>query len=153
MAHKAVVATVSVLLLFLASAPADSCDCAGLKALSSAVQTELPFIFEGKVVDIVERSLHTSRRTSGGGSGEVKPMGREVVFEVSRVWNGVTTKRMTVSAEASDCMFPFEVDRTYVVFAGKDAKGAPRTDICTRTMELSKAADVLAHLGQPTTPK
>ena len=69
------------------------------------------------------------------------------MFEVQRAWNGVTTKRLAVSAELSDCMFPFEIDYTYVVFAGKDAKGNPATSICTRTVESSQAADVLAHLG------
>ena len=50
-------------------------------------------------------------------------------------------------------MFPFEIDRTYVVFAAKDAKGGPATNTCTRTMESSKAADVIAQLGPPTIPK
>ena len=147
------VAAASVLLLLLAPAPADSCDCLQPKPLSRSVRTEVPFIFEGKVVEIVERSLHTTRTTSGGGSGEVEAMGREVVFEVRRAWNGVTTKRIAVSAELNDCMFPFEIDRTYVVFARKDGKGRPAADTCTRTMESSKAADVLAHLGQSTAPK
>jgi hypothetical protein len=153
MTHKALVVTVSLLLLLLAPAPADSCDCVRPKPLSHSVRTESPFIFEGTVVEIVERSLHTTRTTSGGGSGEVQALGREVVFEVRRAWNGVTTKRIAVSAEASDCMFPFEIDHTYVVFAGKDAKGGPATSMCTRTVESSKAADVLAHLGQATVPK
>ena len=65
-------------------------------------------------------------------------MGREVIFEVTRAWNGVTTKRLAVSAEMSDCMFPFEIDRTYVVFAWKDAKGGPATSICTRTIEVQQ---------------
>jgi len=153
MSHKALVPTVRFLLLLLPSAPADSCDCMRPKPLSSSVRTESPFIFEGKVVEIVERSLHTTRTTSGGGSGEVQPLGRAVVFEVRRAWNGVTGKRIAVSAEVSDCMFPFEIDHTYVVFAGKDAKGGPETSICTRTVESSKAADVLAHLGPATVPK
>ena len=137
----------------LPSAPADSCDCVTPKPLSNAVRTESPFIFEGKVIEIVERSVHTTRTTSGGGSGEVRPLGREVVFEVRRAWNGVAVKRISVSAEASDCMFPFEIDHTYVVFAGKDAKGGPVTSMCSRTVESSKAVDVLAHLGPGSVPK
>ena len=50
-------------------------------------------------------------------------------------------------------MFPFKVDQTYVVFAWKDDKGGPSTSICTRTVESSKAADVIAQLGPGTTPK
>jgi hypothetical protein len=149
----ALVVTGSLLLLALRSAPADSCDCVRPRPLSPSVRTESPFILEGKVVEIVERSLHTTRTTSGGGSGEVQSLGREVVFEVRRAWNGVTTGRMAVSAEIGDCMFPFEIDHTYVVFAGKNAKGAPTTSICTRTVESNKAADVLAQLGPAAAPK
>lgn len=147
------VLTGCVLLLILPSAPADSCDCVTPKPLSNAVRHEFPFIFEGKVVEIVERSEHTTRTTSSGGSGEVRPLGRDVVLEVGRAWNGVASKRISVSAEASDCMFPFEIDHTYVVFARKDASGRPVTSVCSRTSESGKAADVLAHLGQGTVPK
>jgi len=141
----------ALLLLAAADARIDACDCLRLQTLSPDVRKEAPFIFEGKVVEIVERSLHTLRSTSGGGSSEITPMGREVVFDVTRAWNGVTSKRLAVSAEVSDCMYPFEIDRTYVVFAWKDAKGSPAVSICTRTTESSKAADVIAALG-PATP-
>ena len=77
-------------------------------------------------------------------------MGREVVFEVLRSWNGVTARRLEVSAEVSDCMYPFAIDHTYVVFAWKDAKGGPATSICTRTMESSKAVEIIAALGPAT---
>ena len=150
---KSLPAVVLLLMLVPAAGTADACDCIRLQPLSPAVRKEAPFIFEGKVVEIVERSLHTLRTTSGGGSSETKPMGREVVFEVTRSWNGVTTKRLAVSAEVSDCMYPFEIDRSYVVFAWKDAKGGPATSICTRTMESSKAAEVIAALGPAATPK
>jgi hypothetical protein len=143
----------AVLLLSTAGARLDACDCIRLQPLSAAVRKEAPFIFEGKAVEIVERSLHTLRTTSGGGSSETRPMGREVTFEVTRAWNGVTTKRLTISADESDCMFPFAIDHTYVVFAWKDTKGGPATSICTRTMESSKAADVIAQLGPATAPK
>jgi len=143
----------AVLFLPATDARIDACDCIRLQPLSEAVRKEAPFIFEGKVVEIVERSLHTLRTTSGGGSSETKPMGREVMFEVTRAWNGVTTKRLTVASDESDCMFPFKIDQTYVVFAWKDAKGGPATSICTRTMESSKAADVIAQLGPATAPK
>ena len=151
---KALPALVLLLVLLPAASPdARACDCIRLQPLSAAVRKEAPFIFEGKVVEIVERSLHTLRTTSGGGSSETKPMGREVVFEVIRSWNGVTTRRLDVSAEVSDCMYPFAVDQTYVVFAWKDAKGGPATSICTRTMESRRAGDVIAALGPATAPK
>jgi hypothetical protein len=150
---KSLPAFVLLLVLLPAASPADACDCIRLQPLSAAVRKEAPFIFEGKVVEIVERSLHTLRTTSGGSSSENKPMGREVVFEVIRAWNGVTTKRLSVAAEVSDCMYPFAIDRSYVVFAGKDAAGGPAASICTRTTESSKATEVIAVLGPGTAPK
>ena len=148
---KALPALVLLLVLFPSASPdAGACDCIRLQPLSAAVRKEAPFIFEGKVVEIVERSLHTLRTTSGGGSTETKPMGREVVFEVLRSWNGVTARRLEVSAEVSDCTYPFAIDHTYVVFAWKDAKGGPATSICTRTMESSKAVEIIAALGPAT---
>ena len=152
MQARSAVLALAVLILPTADARLDACDCMRLRPLSADVRKEAPFIFEGKVIEIVERTLLTSRRTSGGGSGESKTMGREVVFEVTRAWSGVTTKRIAVSSEWSDCMFPFEIDHTYVVFAAKDAKGAPLTNTCTRTLESSKAADVIAALGPAVTP-
>jgi hypothetical protein len=143
----------AVLLLPAADAQVTACDCIRLPPVSAAVRKEAPFIFEGKVVEIVERSLHTLRTTSGGGSSETTPMGREVVFEVARAWNGVTTKRLTVATDEGDCVFPFKIDQTYVVFAWKDAKGGPATSICTRTTESAKAADLIAQLGPASTPK
>lgn len=151
MGFRSALLAVAVLLVPAAYVRIHACDCIRPQALSQGVRKEVPFIFEGKVVEIVERSLHTLRTTSGGGSGESTPMGREVVFDVTRAWNGVTTRRVEVSSEWSDCMFPFEMDRTYVVFAVKDAKGRPATSICTRTVESSKAAEVVAALG-PATP-
>jgi hypothetical protein len=150
---KSLPALVLLLMLSPATRTAVACDCLRPQPLSAAVRKEAPFIFEGKVVEIVERSLHTLRTMSGGGSSETRPMGREVVFEVTRSWNGVTTKRLAVSAEVSDCMYPFEIDRTYVVFAWKDVKGGPATSICTRTMESSKAGEVIAALGPAVVPK
>ena len=143
----------AVALLTTGNARTDACDCMRLSPLSPAVVKEAPFIFEGKVIEKVERSLHTLRTTSGGGSTQTEPMGREIVFEVRRAWNGVATQRITVAGDDSDCEYPFQIDHTYVVFAWKDAKGGPATGLCTRTVESSKAADVIAALGPATTPR
>jgi hypothetical protein len=148
---RTAVAALMVLLLPTADARVTACDCISLQPLSAAVRKEAPVIFEGKVVEIVERSLHTLRSTSGGGSSETTPMGREVIFEVTRAWNGVTTKRITIESELSDCMFPFAIDHSYVVFSWKDTKGVLSTGSCSRTMESNKAADLIAALGPATT--
>jgi hypothetical protein len=87
MAHKVLVLAVSPLLLLLACRPAEACDCRQPKPLSNSVRTESPFIFEGRVVEIVERSLHTSRTTSAGSSGEVEARGRDLAIGYrSKLW-------------------------------------------------------------------
>jgi hypothetical protein len=149
MGHKALIVMAGVLLLLLAPAPAAACDCT-FKPLSNAVRADYPFIFEGKVVE--RRFLHPMLTESGIGSGNTQSVDR-VVFDVKRAWNGVTTKRMTVSSVVSDCMFGFELDHTYVVFAWRDEKGQPTTLHCSPTVESSQAAKVLVHLGQATVPK
>ena len=46
----------ALLLLPMAGGRLDACDCIRLQPLSEAVRKEAPFIFEGKVVEIVERA-------------------------------------------------------------------------------------------------
>jgi hypothetical protein len=150
---KSVVLLVPLILLVPLGSVALACDCIAPPALSRDVRREVPFIFEGKAVEVVERTLHTNRNTSGGGSSSSETLGREVVFEVRRVWNGVATKRIAVASVWSDCMFPFEIDRVYVVFAARDAHGRPTTNACTRTVVSDKAAAVLARLGLARLPK
>jgi len=152
MAHRTPVAAVSALFVVLAAAPVDTCECGTPPPLSRAARTETPFVFEGKAVETVERSIQTTRLTSAGGTNSME-IERDVVFEVKRAWNGVTKKRLVLAADLSSCMFGFDVDKTYVVFAWKNAKGALTTHQCSRTIESSKAADLLAHLGPGTVLK
>lgn len=127
-----------------------ACDCVRLKPLSSAVREEADFIFEGRVLEIVEREEHIRTTRDGGATGEVRPLDRQVVFEVGRAWRGVMSERISVTSLVSDCMFNFEVGGQYLVFALKDADGRPATGICTRTSALARAGPVLSYLGPPT---
>lgn len=137
----------SFILAFAAAHPAEACDCAALKPPTSAVRTEAPIIFEGQVVEIVDRSLHITRIRPSDSSGETRPLAREVVFRVSRAWAGVSTRRMSVFMDESDCAFAFAAGRRYVVFARRDRKGRPTTSVCTRTSDVDRAAAVLKALG------
>lgn len=127
--------------------PAVACDCVQLKPPTGGVRAEAPIIFEGQVVEILDRSLHITRTTPSDSTGETRPLGREVVFQASRAWAGVTSRRISLFMDASDCAFVFEAGHRYVVFARRDAKGRPTTSICTRTSESDRAKDLLKALG------
>ena len=148
MTRVGLVVLIGVALLW-AAAPASACDCVRLKPLSASVRTEAPFIFEGQVVEIVERSLHITRTTPSDSSGETRPLGREVVFRVTRAWAGVPGRRISVLLEDGDCTFPFQAGRQYVVFARRGMKGRPTTSVCMRTMEADRAQAVIKTLGPP----
>jgi hypothetical protein len=137
------------LALLSGARPVSACDCVRLKPLSASVRTEAPFIFEGQVVEIVERSLHITRTTPSDSNGETRPLGREVVFRVTRAWAGAPGRRISVFLEDGDCTFPFQAGHQYVVFARRGVKGRPTTGICMRTAEVDRAQAVLKALGPP----
>ena len=120
-----------------------------LKPVTPEIKREAAFIFEGTVLEISERSEHTITTTRDGGRSSVRPIERTVLFEVSAAWNGVSQPRFTVLAEASDCMFPFEIGQRYIVFANRQANGKAETSTCTRTTALASAAAILRALGTP----
>ena len=126
---------------------AAACDCVALKPLSTAIRTEAPIIFEGQVVEILDRSLHIKRTTPSDSTGETRPLGREVIFQVSRAWAGVTSRRVSLFMDDSDCAFAFEAGHRYVVFARHDQKGRPTTSVCMRTSEADRAEAVVKALG------
>ena len=133
----------------LAPEPVSACDCMRLNPLSADVRNEAPVIFVGTVLEITERNEHTLTTYSGGAKTSIRPLDRRVLFQVTEAWRGVPAEKIDVGAEVSDCMFPFEIGRTYVVFAHKDARGRPWTSICTRTMLRDKAEDIVRTLGPP----
>jgi len=149
---RSVAVGVTAGLLGWASA-ASACDCASLKAPSPAIRTEAPIIFEGQVVEILDRSLHITRITPSDSTGETRPLGREVVFQVSRAWAGVTSRRVSLFMDDSDCAFGFEAGHQYVVFARRDQKGRATTSVCMRTAEADRAETVLKALGPSKRPK
>ena len=127
-----------------------ACDCLRLKPLSTDVRREAPVIFSGTLVEIVERNEHVTTTFDGGATGSVKPIDRSVNFRIISGWQGVTQPRFSLAADVSDCMFPFEIGRAYLVFAQRDARARSSTSICQRTKLVEEAADVLRVLGAPT---
>jgi hypothetical protein len=131
----------------LAARSAAACDCPALKPPTTAVRTEAPIIFEGQVVEILERSLHITRTTPSDSTGETRPLGREVVFQVTRAWAGVSSRRISLFIDESDCAVIFEAGHRYVVFAKHGSRGRPTTSLCMRTSESDRAEAVLKVLG------
>ncbi len=148
-AHSYQVAAVVGVWLVVSAPIAYTCDCLRLKPLTPAVKNEAPFIFEGIVLEITERSEHTITTTRDGGRSSVRPLERRVVFEVTAAWTGVAQPRFTVLAEMSDCVFPFQVGEPYVVFATRHASGKAESTICTRTTAGKDANAIVRALGPP----
>ena len=147
------VVVLGVVAVLAGASGAAACDCVRLKPPSSAIRTEAPIIFEGQVVEILDRSLHITRTTPSDSTGETRPLGREVIFQVSRAWDGVTSRRISLFMDESDCAFAFEAGHRYVVFARHDEKRRPTTSICMRTSEANRAEAVLKALGPSKRPK
>jgi len=126
-----------------------ACDCVRLKPLSAGVRFEAPFIFAGRAVEIIERNEQTTTTRETSAESSVRPIDRQVIFQVSRAWRGVAQQQIEVAVEVSDCMFDFKPGLHYLVFAFKDQRGRAATSICTRTTALEQAADILKALGDP----
>ena len=134
-------------------APADSarvCECIGLAAPSEAIRREAPFIFTGTVHEIVETTEHTTALRSTSATTSSRNIDRRVVFTVQAGWQGVTAGQVSVRVGFSDCMYPFEIDSQYLVFASRDQDGVAATTRCPRTTALKDAERLLKLLGPPT---
>ena len=138
--------------LSASSAPAHSvrrCECVGLTAPSEAVRREAPFIFRGTVHEIIEITEHTTALRSTSATSSSRYIDRRVVFKVQAGWQGVTSVEVSVRVGFSDCMYPFQIDRQYLVFANRDQDGVATTSRCSRTTALEDAAGLLKFLGPP----
>lgn len=139
-------AFVGSLVLALAS-PADSCDCLRLPPPSPATATEADVIFQGRTIELVERSEHVTRTRWGSSEGSVRFLEKWVAFEVRRSWRGVSSDTILVAVDNSDCSFQFDPGSEYVVFADRNRPGKPSTNACMRTMAVENADVVLRVLG------
>ena len=149
-AKRSAIVLAWVYITHVTALPLDACECVRLEPLSQAVRLESDFIFEGRVIEVVEREEHIRTTRVNSATGETRPLDRQIVFEVTRGWRGVRNDRFSLTSMFSDCMFNFEVGRLYLVFARVGEDGRPTTSICTRTSPLADAGPVLSHLASPT---
>lgn len=95
-------------------------------------------VFSGQALEIVERKA--------GGSPE-----NVVTFRVIESWKRVRTKTVkivTPRPKPANCGYDFRVGESYLVYVQIVGDGELWTGICSRTMELAKAAEDLQVLGR-----
>jgi hypothetical protein len=96
------------------------------------------------------RALRTAAAVFAGRIFALTPNG--ATLRVSSAWKGVPANQelVEVMTPADTCMFLFEVDREYIVYAYREERGgALYTNICTRTNLMSRAKEDLKKLGRP----
>lgn len=146
-------AAACALAAFAPARPAQA--CYGLPDSPAEAFSDAATVFVGTVKRMEIRNTDDAiisrlqRRLSGdhlGGSGDQ----RYVTFDVTNAWKAVTTPVLVVTfLSAGDSGYPFEVGRSYLVYAVEDG-GYLYTTLCHRTTEISSAAEDLSYLqGMP----
>ncbi|MEO6390245.1 MAG: carboxypeptidase-like regulatory domain-containing protein [Pyrinomonadaceae bacterium] len=67
-------------------------------------------------------------------------------LKVSEVFRGIGGNEVDLWGANTTCDFPFEQNKTYVVFAYRDEDGKWSTGVCSHTAELGEAHEDLAYL-------
>lgn len=145
------------------------CVCVPVEGVKKELK-EAAAVFSGKFIGIEYRKsgaaaaaaneVITSRQDTGGKKNE-----SEIVvlkFQVENWWKGKSTREVILftdrtknsdgSETISDCDFPFEVGKRYLVYAFSD-ESQLKTNVCTRTKALEKAKEDLKLLGRGRKPK
>jgi hypothetical protein len=153
--HSAII----LLLLFMMFAiPQSASACSCVMPGSPAMEfSQLDAVFSGKVMNIRENytpiiSFVDKIMTSLGLDPIYfytdKLWGNTVTFTVTHSWKLVdtTTVQLRTGNGGGDCGYPFSTGSDYLVYAGHAPGEGYGTSICTRTTELSMAAEDMAFL-------
>jgi hypothetical protein len=133
--------SIAVLLLALAAlfyAPeARACSC--MRLTPSEGFTSSSAVFTGEVTKI-EKNKSTPFR------------GLEVTLKVKKLWKGEPEETVKVHTAGSSaaCGYPFQLGKTYLVYAVSDEADPMRVSLCSRTALLDEAKEDLNYLGKPT---
>jgi hypothetical protein len=133
--------------VWLTPSSVHGCDCRRLPEPSPAIATEARFLFAGRVIEIRERSEHVTITRDGTAEASVRPLETLVVFHVSKAWRAVLGPTLVVATDWSDCGYPFQPGREYLVFADAAGDAPPSTSIGLRTTPLEQAESLLKLLG------
>lgn len=132
--------------LFAYPAPVSACSCVGwAKPEEEFIDADAVFI--GKVLSV---TISTIQDPSGFHADGYWPY--EITFEVHKSWRGITTNRATLVTGhgEGDCGYPFVEGNDYLVYAydlHPSSGTGLATNICTRTAEISNAAEDLSYLN------
>jgi hypothetical protein len=142
---KKAVCYVVVILAFLIFSQSGiyACSCPTVVGVEQELKwklKELEAVFSGEVLEINEipQSLDVS-----------------VKIKVETVWKGSPFREVTIITpnNSASCGYPFEVGKSYVVFANRTDKNYLTTGLCLRNREVNKATEELKILGKGKKPK
>jgi hypothetical protein len=121
--------------------PAHACKCRPLSV--EEAKGEAIAIFEGRVTKLADAPA-----SEGHGPGKV------VTLALVRTWKGLESEEtvtLRTSESSASCGFPFELEKSYLVYA----HGAPEALLvttCSRTRPMADAGEDLGALGAGITP-
>lgn len=77
-----------------------------------------------------------------------------VQMDVVQSWRGADAEHVEVltAAQSAECGYPFEVGRSYLVYAQRSQTGALSTGLCSRTRPVQEADEDRRALGSGTVP-
>jgi hypothetical protein len=137
---RTIVISIAILLSVTA---AFACRCIINGAGACQDYWNMPVVFSGRVVQIEDIK---------SGTGDLYNPSKKVRFAVIDAFRGITgeTVELHTGSGGGDCGFAFELNESYLVYAGNNNEGKLSTSICTRTRTLAKAAEDIEYiLGLP----
>ncbi|RDU37926.1 hypothetical protein DRW41_08945 [Neobacillus piezotolerans] len=140
----AVCLAVGFFLITVGSSVSYACKCDGQPSVGDEFEKSAA-VFTGKVIDIKEeKESGTDSRT------------KKVLFEVSGTWKGLTESQVLLGYYQTSCSIDFKKGKEYLVYAKENPdfknKAVLTSEVCNRTVEVGKAGEDLAFLGQGDSP-
>lgn len=104
------------------------------RKLAKQAKKKSSAVFSGEVLEVVTKSDFVN----------------VAKIRIKSKWKGVKDTEAYVSTGrgGGDCGFPFEVGRSYLIYATTAADGTLTTNICDRTKLLSEALQEIKDLGR-----
>jgi hypothetical protein len=121
----------------IASKTSYACWCVKLDPQAELERAEK--VFSGSVIEI---QYEPDKDEAPMGIGR-----RVNVLEVDQVWKGTEQSRTIVFSNGGSCGFAFKEGKRYMVYT-YDKNGESYTNFCSRTVELSQAAEDIKALGK-----
>jgi hypothetical protein len=125
-----------------------ACDCSfeqdPIRALNEAGA-----VFSGRVVQVGEDVKWNALK------GEVYEWRNAARISVEQSWKGISQTEVIVMTSSGGCGFEFNVGESYIVYAYKDDRTGDtewHTSLCSKTSQLSSAADTVQKLGEGKKP-